>query len=49
MFDEGFFDFSCGLLKQGHELSIGRFCLQYFLTVVIRFSERGNFVSRYLE
>ncbi|CAD8115825.1 unnamed protein product [Paramecium sonneborni] len=49
MFDEGFFEFSCALLNEGSQIHIGRFCLQYFLTVVIRFQERGQFVPKYLE
>ncbi|CAD8174555.1 unnamed protein product [Paramecium pentaurelia] len=49
MFDEAFFEFSCALLDEGSQIHIGRFCLQYFLTVVIRFQERGQFVPRYLE
>lgn len=48
MFDEAFYEFAYNLMRSANIYEISKFCLQYFLAVVIRFSERSGPLPKYL-
>lgn len=47
MFEESFFEFSYNLIKASDQYPISRYCLQYFLVVIVRAQDRSN-LPKYL-